>query len=456
MEIDLDENNKDMQFALHKEDIFRAYYAKGFPFFKVYKWLSYANMTKTGKILDDRKDYFKRREISYVKLSGDGTEEFTIRHLCYDNHRDFEKNARMMNPIRIDIGPVCNVPPEVNKNAMTDKKAIAEEREYVIDIDMNDYDEIRTCCTGAKMCESCWNYIKAAYLVLKPSLEEDFGFEHILWVFSGRRGVHAWVCDERARIMDNTIRHGVTDYLSISISNEKADTMVKEQVLIDTEYPLFKRSFQVLKPMFEDFMVTEQAYFWYNKNIEKVFQIMKRIISKETPKFAMQSVDELKKEVLNVSNGGIRGFPSNKEAPNRLVTSKTSQKESSISYDRWEKIKRFFKNHRQDKSWQMFEREIVLGLMYPKLDAHVSAQTNHLLKCPFNIHKGTGKVSVPIVDFDNFKMSDVPHVVDVNMDATKLNPWMKIFDDFCKNLYEKEVKVRNKLEGAMQEEGIAF
>ena len=88
-------------------------------------------------------------------------------------------------------------------------------RELVFDIDMTDYDSIRTCCSGKGICRRCWGFIAAAVTVLDKTLREDFGFSHILWVYSGRRGIHCWVSDREAMDLTDDQRKSVMGYLEV-------------------------------------------------------------------------------------------------------------------------------------------------------------------------------------------------------------------------------------------------
>lgn len=165
------------------------------------------------------------------------------RYLCYKTAEDFKQNLVTRVPFKIDIGAVYNLPPI--KHITTEKKAfIPLQKEMVFDIDMTDYDDVRACCEGAQVCMKCWEFMTVATHLLNRTLTQDFGFENLLWVFSGRRGIHCWVCDDSARDMNNEQRSAVTEFINLGVGNELSGKLNLSHPL----HPMLERAFKYLYP----------------------------------------------------------------------------------------------------------------------------------------------------------------------------------------------------------------
>lgn len=204
-------------------ELLAMYYSRLFPYQILYSWLSYdpstanpgSSANNISKNATSSSSTFPRREFSMTIEPTPGNEVY-IRYQSFLSQEELTSAIMKRRPTKIDIGAVFNYPPKDNKS-LPSGKLQTQERELVFDIDLTDYDGVRNCgCSGAKICPKCWTFMGMAMEVMEEGLRDDFGFEHVAWFYSGRRGVHCWVCDDKARKLTNEARSAVATYFEVS------------------------------------------------------------------------------------------------------------------------------------------------------------------------------------------------------------------------------------------------
>ncbi|KAJ3108959.1 primase, DNA, polypeptide 1 (49kDa) [Phlyctochytrium planicorne] len=174
----------------------------------------------------DKRDKIQiaRRLVKSVQHSdfGDFTLESDayIRFQSFTDSQELKQEVLKLSPIKIDIGAVYNAKPK-DKKALRPGAFQPKERELVFDIDLTDYDEVRTCCSEANICRKCWVFMAVAMKVIHRILTDEFGFKNIFWVYSGRRGVHCWVSDTRAKKLTAEGRRAIVSYIDLVRGTEE-------------------------------------------------------------------------------------------------------------------------------------------------------------------------------------------------------------------------------------------
>ncbi|KAH3676248.1 hypothetical protein WICMUC_002125 [Wickerhamomyces mucosus] len=401
-DIDSDAGNSSNSSRVSASDM-AFYYERLLPFRYVFQWLNHSPKPQAD---------FVMREFAYEFQSG-----AYQRYNSYNNLEEFKASVIKSNPTRFEVGAVYEINPSERKSVPKSKMKPVE-KELVFDIDLTDYDDIRTCCSKTKICTKCWKFITVATKIIDQALRDDFGFEHMIWVFSGRRGAHCWVSDKRARVLDETRRRAIIEYLDVLKNKGSKRLNVRRPY-----HPHIQRSYDILKTEFIPIILEEQNP-WQND------------------KAAIETLCKFSNEKLNEALKEFWG-----DHPDRS------------SFQKWKDIdevaKRTLPKSTNFKLIVEAKQDLILETLYPRLDVEVSRQMIHLLKSPFCIHPGTGNVCVPFDSRQPFDPMSSPNLHQLqreiieyqsndedekisDIDKTSLSPYIEDFRKYVTRLLKSE------------------
>nr|CCC91356.1 unnamed protein product [Trypanosoma congolense IL3000] len=398
----------------------REFYEFVYPVDLVVQWLSYnlhdvskANQAHAGDatstLLQSTKEdaneggygsssaaqgYLARREFCFTLLG-----DIFTRFRSYASAAELRRELIRCFPEKIDVGAVYNIRPNQKQQV---GNIVPVERELVFDIDMSDYDNSRSCCTGKSICRWCWTWMTCAAGVLRTVLEEDFGFRYILPVFSGRRGIHIWVCDKKACKMHDDERTALVSYLTVVVPKTSRHAVVADFVSGRPIHPTIQNiQTKVLDPAFTALFLDTSPD---NPN---------RVTHPKGARVVYESI------VAALKMGSRR------DVEQRFLQNVVFQEGNILD---WSYVLRSL----GDAATNVIAASQIL-LMYPRLDEHVSTRRDHLLKLPFCVHPATGSLCCPL-EWENVftfdPVSDPPKLQELllnrNMHAKWLQPLQRM------------------------------
>ncbi|ORC87890.1 DNA primase small subunit [Trypanosoma theileri] len=377
----------------------REFYEFVYPVELVTQWLSY-DLSAVGKIYADidvgstnfiaspqsesgitkeqrnvaAENYLARREFCFTLLG-----DIFTRFRSYSSAAELRRELIRCYPEKIDVGAVYTIRPNQKQSATS---ILPVERELVFDIDMSDYDSVRSCCSGKSICRYCWTWMACAANVLRSVLQEDFGFQYILPVFSGRRGIHLWVCDKRACKMHDDERTALIGYLTVVTPKASRHAVVADFVNGKPIHPTIRRvQLDVIDPAFTELFLQSSP-----ENPNSVLH----------PKGA---------SVVYHAMVSALKMGSRRDVEQRFMQNVPFEEGNVLD---WGYVMRVL----GDAAANVTAAAQII-LMYPRLDEHVSTRRDHLLKLPFCVHPGTSSLCCPL------EWDDIPSF-DPVLDAPKL------------------------------------
>ena len=275
-----------------------------------------------------------------------------VRYRSVGDAEDLLCLFRKKRPAKVHTGAVFSNKPELKKED-TEVKPVY--RELVFDIDVNDYSEYGIDSDDFDACSAAWMLVAFGLNVVTRVLKRHFGFLHALVVFSGRRGAHLTLYDKRACELNDEARSAIVAFLQPGGSAQKPS-------------------------------------YWGLMNAPFFARLYKERVLRFFEKFC----------ILPRREGGLGVLDTERDRQDFLDVFKYRDRFKPLSIsgvtatEAWVRIKAYAKEARFPLDAERALQRAVLTYTWPRLDANVSKQMNHLSKAAFSVHPKTGLVCVPI------------------------------------------------------------
>ena len=285
------------------------------------------------------------------------------------------KLMRMPSLRALHAGPVwykaCQKPDPNADTLLKFEQPHPHRRELIFDIDLNDYDFLdlhegppdpngRPRPLSLEKCDYAWPVAGIAVKILTRILRDQFDFGDFLCCYSGRRGVHLWVLDERAMALDNDGRSAIASFVDLQLSKCKQRASMGQRHFAKT-YHLMETAYE----LFEDVLVAQMGVLCPLEAREDF--VVRLGLSDQ------DSMHNLHMEI--------------------------DRKDSGVEAWAYIKTKVHGQAKRHPKACGWFVKrldETVLAYVWPRIDINVTKGLNHLIKAPFVAHPKTQRIAVPL------------------------------------------------------------
>lgn len=345
-----------------KEELLRTYYAKHYPVRAIERLLTFNGDPLVQREITLDGDYYKR--YNAAKDDADFRRLMNTMPGLKAVHAGpiWYKVVRKPRPVDQSTGEVPDPdPPRPNRN------------ELRFDIDLNDYDwldlydvpfeperpnEKRELNLDA--CDDAWPVAGMAVLTLWSLLMNQFGFSHFFCCYSGRRGVHFWVLDERAMALDNEARAAIAEFVDFKESKCKLRASSSHRKFVNSlDY------MHTVRYRFQEYIVSRMGVLDSAAGRE---EFLKRL-----DLGWHESMHNLAEEVERKDSG------------------------TQVWFYIKNKIKDQATRHPKTCGWFLDRLdEVMLAYVWPRIDINVTKGLNHLIKAPFVAHPKTMRIAVPL------------------------------------------------------------